>query len=126
MTQQIIEKGVSEENIIYINFELKNTWTTDAIYRETKNRAKLRLSQGATAVEMECASFCAVAKAKNLVFSQILYFTDAIKQKSLSSSWNWIDERPNFDTIKLSLLKICIDFYLKQSIDNTFNNFLLF
>lgn len=58
------------------------TWTNDAFYRETKNKIDMAKSLGAVAVEMECASWCAVAKYRKLKFAQILYFSDIVKQEN--------------------------------------------
>lgn len=57
------------------------TWTTDAFYRETNELIKKRKEQGAVCVEMECASWCAVAKKKGLRFAQILYFSDVVNEE---------------------------------------------
>ncbi|MBQ8845089.1 MAG: nucleoside phosphorylase [Clostridia bacterium] len=100
---QELSAFLKEKNV---DFSFETTWTTDAIYRETAGRANLRLSQGATAVEMECASWCAVAKYHNFEFSQILYFTDAINQKQ----WDWIDGQDVFVKIKNEILKLALDF----------------
>jgi uridine phosphorylase len=54
------------------------TWTTDAIYRETFKAVEKRKSQGAQAVEMECAAFAAAAKKLGVRFSQFLLFSDAV------------------------------------------------
>lgn len=51
-------------------------WTTDAMYRETPARIAARLADGALAAEMETASLAAIAKAKNLHYSSILYYSD--------------------------------------------------
>ena len=52
------------------------TWTTDAFYRETREKVELRRSEGCVSVEMECAAFCAVAKFRDVSFGQILYGGD--------------------------------------------------
>ena len=54
------------------------TWTTDAFFRETAKALEKRKSQGAVCVEMECASWCAVAKFRKYKFAQLLYFSDAV------------------------------------------------
>ena len=59
----------------YINAK---TWTTDAFYRETREKVELRRSEGCVSVEMECAAFCAVAKFRDVSFGQILYGEDII------------------------------------------------
>lgn len=59
-------------------YEIGKTWTTDAFYRETEKLIALRIEQGCTAVEMECATWCIVAKKLGLKFGQFLYFSDAV------------------------------------------------
>jgi uridine phosphorylase len=53
-------------------------WTTDAIYRETPGRIARRKAEGCLAVEMEAATFYAVAQFRDVPFGQILYAGDDI------------------------------------------------
>lgn len=62
-------------------YNKSTTWTTDAIYRETDKKVAMAKELGAVAVEMECASWCAVAEYRNFKFSQLLYFSDLVKQE---------------------------------------------
>ncbi len=64
---------LEKEGIPYIQGK---TWTTDALYRETRERVNERKAQGCIAVDMECASLCAVAKFRNVPFVQYLYGAD--------------------------------------------------
>jgi uridine phosphorylase len=48
------------------------TWTTDAIYRETRDRIALRESEGCLTVEMEAAAFLAVSQFRKVGFVQLL------------------------------------------------------
>jgi len=57
---------------------LSKTWTTDAFYRETKDKVKLRKSEGCLTVEMECSALCAVAKFRSVIFAQLLYGGDDV------------------------------------------------
>lgn len=79
------------------------TWTTDAFYRETKSRMNLRKEQGAIAVEMECASIAAVCKCRKVPFSQVLYFSDIVKQEGWS---DFLDTRAS---IKEKINRIMIE-----------------
>ena len=79
------------------------TWTIDALYRETPNRTKRRVEEGAVGVEMECASLAAVAQYNRLLFGTLLYFTDTVAK----GSWKW--RRYDKVQIRTQLLKICID-----------------
>lgn len=83
------------------------TWTTDAFYRETKSRMNLRKKQGAIAVEMECASMAAVCKYRQVPFSQVLYFSDIVKQEGWS---DFLDTRAS---IKEKINRIMVEIAIK-------------
>jgi uridine phosphorylase len=52
------------------------TWTTDAIYRETKKNMELRKKAGCVTVEMECASVMAMAQFRKVDIFQFLFTAD--------------------------------------------------
>jgi uridine phosphorylase len=52
------------------------TWTTDAPYRETAAKIARRRAEGCLTVEMEAASFMAVAAFRDVPFGQVLYGGD--------------------------------------------------
>jgi len=54
------------------------TWTTDAVYRESRPRMARRQREGCVVVEMEAASFFAVARFRGVEFAQILYGGDSL------------------------------------------------
>jgi len=54
------------------------TWTTDAIYRETRGKVAKRRAEGCIAVEMECAAFLATAKFRNVKLGQYLEAYDDV------------------------------------------------
>ena len=62
-------------NIPYIEC---STWTTDGLFRETKEMIEYRKSEGCKTVEMECAAFAAVAKFLGKDFGQLLYSGDIL------------------------------------------------
>jgi uridine phosphorylase len=65
------------------------TWTTDGFYRETAGKIQLRKKEGCLSVEMECASFFAVAKFRKVTFGQILYSGDDLSGVSRDQrGWN--------------------------------------
>ena len=68
------------------NFLPGKTWTTDAIYRETRAKIDRRKREGCITVEMEAAAFFAVAKFRGVEFGQILYAGD-----DLSAEWEHRD-----------------------------------
>ncbi len=61
-----------------IDHRIGKTWTTDAIYRETPGRRKMRLEEGCDVVEMEAAAFFAVAQFREIVFGQVVYGGDLV------------------------------------------------
>lgn len=74
-------KKVLESNIALISqtgveHKTITTWTTDAFYRETRDKVDLRKSEGCSCVEMECAAFMAVAQHRNIDYGAILYAGD--------------------------------------------------
>lgn len=64
-----IEQVLKRHSIPYI---LGKTWTTDAFYRETPGKVKLRREEGCLTVEMEAAALFAVARFRQVSLGQIL------------------------------------------------------
>lgn len=52
------------------------TWTTDAVYRETREKVQRRKAQGAICVEMECAGMQALCQFRGTEFFQYFYAGD--------------------------------------------------
>ena len=72
-----------------VPFELTKTWTTDAIYRETKSKIQLRKDAGCGCVEMEASALFAVARFRNVELAQILYAGDDLSGEFWDSrNWN--------------------------------------
>jgi uridine phosphorylase len=81
-----IEKVLQAHHCDYL---LSKTWTTDAIYRETPQKVKQRRAEGCLTVEMEAASFFAVAQFRGVQFAQMLYGGDDVgSEKWDSRNWN--------------------------------------
>lgn len=59
-----------------VPFAAGKVWTTDAIYRETRQKVDRRRAEGCLAVEMEAAAFFAVARFREIRFAQLLYGGD--------------------------------------------------
>ncbi len=59
-----------------IPYTLGKTWTTDAIYRETKNNVEARKAEGCVCVEMECAAIMSVAKFRGFEAYQFVFAAD--------------------------------------------------
>lgn len=54
------------------------TWTTDGVFRETRDVIARRRAEGCRAVEMEAAAFFAVARFRGVVLGQVLYAGDDV------------------------------------------------
>jgi uridine phosphorylase len=54
------------------------TWTTDAVFRETRDVIARRRAEGCLAVEMEAAAFFAVARFRGVILGQVLYAGDDV------------------------------------------------
>lgn len=52
------------------------TWTTDALYRETRRNVARRQAEGCLCVDMECAACAAVCRFRGVEFYQFLYTED--------------------------------------------------
>ena len=61
-----------------VPYHLTRTWTTDAIYRETRANMAKRKEEGCRVVEMECASTAAIASYRGVEFYQYLYGADSL------------------------------------------------
>lgn len=77
---RILEKVLIDCGYSYVKGK---TWTSDAIYRETRTAIKERRQEGCLTVEMECASMLAVSKYRNIPFIQFLYGADNLS----SDTW---------------------------------------
>ena len=58
------------------------TWTTDAAYRETREKVARRKAQGAIVVEMECAGMQALCDFRGTEFFQFFYAGDNLDHAS--------------------------------------------
>jgi len=70
---QVIETELTKQNAPYIKGK---TWTTDAFFRETPAKIKLRKEENCIAVDMEASAFMAIAAYNNVDFGQIFYAGD--------------------------------------------------
>jgi len=75
------------------DFRVGRSWTTDAFYRETRNRADRRVAEGCVTVEMEAAALFAVAEYRKVRLAQLLYVGDSLagpvwQERSWSSAYD--------------------------------------
>ena len=77
-------------------------WTTDAIFRETKDKVALRKAEGAKIVEMEQAGCIAVAKFRGFDYGALIYGGDDV------SSDIWDDRKwKSRDGTRYNLIMLC-------------------
>lgn len=69
----IIARVLEKNKIPYLKGK---TWTTDAIYRETRRKTENRKKEGCLTVKMEAATYLAVAKFNQVKLGQILHAGD--------------------------------------------------
>lgn len=80
------------------------TWTTDAMFRETKALVEQRKLEGAKIVEMEQAGCIAIAQYRNFDYGAIIYGGDDVSQDEWDTrSW---DKRQG---IRYNLVMLCRD-----------------
>ncbi len=77
----VLESTLKAKGLPYL---VGRTWTTDAPYRETPAKVALRSAEGCLTVEMEAASFMAVAQFRNVILGQILYGGDDLSGEEWS------------------------------------------
>ena len=90
---------LKDNNIPYIE---GITWTTDAFYRETKERIELRKQEGAKIVEMEQSGCIAVAQFRNIKYGGIIYAGDDVSQ-DVWDTRSWQSRK----SIRYSLIELC-------------------
>ena len=69
----LFEEALAERGYPFVEGK---TWTTDAAYRETREKCDRRRAQGAVCVEMECAGMQALCDFRGTEFFQFFYAGD--------------------------------------------------
>jgi len=87
-----------------VPFVVGKSWTTDALYRETRGRIARRVNEGCVTVEMEAAAFLAVAAFRGVRFVSLLYAGDDVSGTQWDSR-RWTDNRP----VRSQLFDISVD-----------------
>jgi uridine phosphorylase len=74
---------------LQIPYSLETTWTSDAFFRETKEKILRYRNQGVSAVDMECAALAACARFRKRVFGQILFTADTLAKEDAYDTRSW-------------------------------------
>lgn len=102
---EAIEKVLQRDRVDYI---VGKTWTTDAFYRETLAKIRLRQAEGCIAVEMEAAAFFAVARFRGVEAAQILYGGDDVSNEKWDSR-HWQKQAGVRDKIFWLAAEACLE-----------------
>ncbi|MCM1054372.1 MAG: nucleoside phosphorylase [Bacteroides sp.] len=92
LSDNVIEKIEAVLNRLKVPYIKSITWTTDGLFRETKEMVEYRRSEGCKTVEMECAAFAAVAKFKGKSFGQLLYSGDVVTGEGNYDDREWYND----------------------------------
>ena len=108
----IFKKILKEYNFDYT---VGATWTTDAFYRETKEKIEMFKQKGAVCVEMEGASIGAICKHKNINYFTFYYAGDNLD----SDEWEErsINQLSNFEK-KINVPMIALELAYKIEKNN--------
>ncbi len=71
----VLQRVLTAAGVPYLT---ARTWTTNAIYRETRTRIARRVGEGCTTVEMEAAALITAARHHRVSFAQLLYAADSL------------------------------------------------
>jgi uridine phosphorylase len=102
-----IEQTLRKHGIDHL---LAKTWTTDAPYRETPSKVARRRSEGCVTVEMEAATFFAVARFRGVTLGQMLYAGDDVSGEDWDHR-DWADQ----GSIRESLFWLAVEACLRLS-----------
>ena len=95
-----------------VTYVTGTTWTTDALYRETREKMDRRVREGCLTVEMEAAAFFAVAKFRGVAFASLLYAGDDLSGERWEQR-GWFDHMSGrealFHLAAESVLRITVD-----------------
>jgi uridine phosphorylase len=72
---ELLHELLESQGIPYLSGK---TWTTDAVFRETRSKIQARRAEGAIVVEMEAAALFAIGDFRNVLVAQLLYAGDNV------------------------------------------------
>ncbi len=100
-----IERVLQRQEIPYVTGK---SWTTDALYRETRARIERRRAEGCLTVEMETAAFFAVAVHRGVEFGQLLYGGDDVSGEQWDSR-RWIERTTVREKLFWLAVEACLE-----------------
>ncbi|MCM1298227.1 MAG: nucleoside phosphorylase [Firmicutes bacterium] len=91
LSEKTVKKLESTLKRLKVPYIECTTWTTDGLFRETKEMIEYRRAEGCKTVEMECAAFAAAAKFMGRDFGQIFYSGDILIGGEEYDDRKWYD-----------------------------------
>jgi uridine phosphorylase len=95
-------------NTLDIPYVKGKTWTTDAIFRETRGNMLKRKNDGCLTVEMECAAIMAAAQFRDVDAYQFLYAADNLDSKEWDRRILGAPAADVYETCLLTALEIAV------------------
>lgn len=94
---------------LQVKYTVGKVWTTDAFYRETKDKVNRRKAQGCVCVDMECSANAAVAQFRGKDLIQFFYGADNLDSeewdvRSLSNN-DRLEEKDRIAAVALELAR---------------------
>lgn len=94
-------------DVVKCDYRIGKVWTTDAFYRETKEKMERRKEMGCICVDMECSAINAVAQFREKDIFQFFYTADCLEgdkwdKRSLSSDVKF-EEKDLYANIAMEL-----------------------
>ncbi len=111
----VIEQFIKSKSI---NYSKGKTWTTDAIFRETRDKVNKRKSQGAITVDMECSAMNVLANFRNVNFGQIFYAADNLGAEEYDPRHLMINGESDMNS-KIKIVSLALECGIE--IDKNFN-----
>ncbi|MCH4160872.1 MAG: nucleoside phosphorylase [Bifidobacterium sp.] len=96
----LMKRALEEHSICY---GTGVTWTTDAIYRETRKKTRERVNQGASVVDMEASALMAWSQFRHADVCQFFYTADYVSQDGWDRRMDQ-RRRPLEDFLQIALL----------------------
>lgn len=94
-----------------LKYHIGKVWTTDAMYRETRNKVNFRKAQGCICVDMECSAIAALSQFREKDIFHFFYAADNLDsekwdERSLSNNSNPL-QKDRIATLAMELA-LCI------------------
>lgn len=79
---ELLSKTLDSNKLPY---KVARTWTTDAFYRETRDKIQTRIEEGCSIVEMEQSAMITVAKYRDILYGAVIYGGDDLSNDEWDS-----------------------------------------